>query len=263
MTIGRTADNTLYDTLSDEWWDEHSVLNLLRTTINPWRVPYFAAILARQGKPQQVLDLLDVGCGGGLLAEEFARLNCRVTGIDPSERSLATARAHAAQCKLPIDYRHGFGDALPFPDASFDVVSCCDVLEHIENWKGVIAEISRVLKPGGVFLFDTINRTAYSWVANILIAQDLPYTRFMPKNLHVWRMFITPAELARSLEANGFSMPEKMVGSNPKGNPLRALQAIRQFKAGRITAQQVGEVAAMRPSRNLNGSYMGHAFKPA
>ena len=260
MATAQTADNSVYDSLSDTWWNEQGVLNLLRTTINPWRVPYYARLLAQRARPGQQLALLDVGCGGGLLAEEYAKLNCKVTGIDPSESSLVTARAHAQQCGLDIDYRCGFGNALPFPDASFDVVSCCDVLEHIEDWPATIAEIHRVLKPNGIFLFDTINRTPYSWLVNILIAQDLPFTSFMPKNLHVWRMFITPNELKAGMKKQGLTTHE-IIGASPKGSPLAALKAIRNFKRGRINADQVGAIAAMRPSRNIKGSYMGYATK--
>ena len=261
MASTQTADNSLYDTLSETWWDERSLLNLLKTTVNPWRVPYFAKLLAQQSRTGEPLQLLDVGCGGGLLAEEFANLNCRVTGIDPSEQSLITARAHAQQRGLAIDYCQGFGDALPFPDASFDVVSCCDVLEHIPDWPATLVEIARVLKPGGLFLFDTINRTAYSWLVNIIIAQELPLTSFMPRNMHVWNMFITPEELEMGMRRCGLQQLD-LVGAKPKGSPLLALQAIRRFKRGRATAAEVGAVAAMRPSRNVQGSYMGYAIKP-
>ena len=254
-----TTDNTLYDTLSDSWWDENSLLNLLKTTVNPWRVPYFAGLLGTHLDDAEP-TLLDVGCGGGLLAEEFARLGCRVTGIDPSDSSLQTARQHALEQGLAIDYQCGLGDRLPFASDSFDVVTCCDVLEHIEDWDATIAEIARVLKPGGLFLFDTINRTAYSWLVNIIIAQELPYTSFMPRNMHVWPMFIKPDELKASMQRHGMQQRD-LVGASPKGSPLKALSAIRRFKKGRSTAAEVGAVAAMRPSRNVRGSYMGYAIK--
>ena len=265
MAFTQTADNSLYDSMSESWWDEYSLLNLLKTTVNPWRVPYFTRILKSQGviavEPGALkTNLLDVGCGGGLLAEEFAAMNLSVSGIDPSEQSLHTARAHALEQGLEIDYQAGFGDKLPFPDASFTVVSCCDVLEHIVDWPKTIMEISRVLKPGGIFLFDTINRTAYSWLVNIFIAQELPATRFMPKNMHVWNMFITPRELTQVMQRQGL-IRRDLVGASPSGSPLSALKAIRRFKRGEFTARQVGAITSMRVSRNVRGSYMGYAIK--
>src|SRR6185437_10641385 len=93
---------------------------------------------------------VDIGCGGGLLAEEMARMGATVIGIDPSPNSLATARAHAAERGLVIDYRLGTGEDLPLQDASADIVYCVDVLEHVHDLDKVISETARVLKPGGL-----------------------------------------------------------------------------------------------------------------
>jgi 2-polyprenyl-6-hydroxyphenyl methylase/3-demethylubiquinone-9 3-methyltransferase len=127
--------------------------------------------------------------------EEFARLGCQVTGIDPSEPSLATAKAHAKQSGLDIDYRVGIGEDLPFPDETFDIVYCCDVLEHVNDLVKVIAEISRVLKKDGVFLYDTINQTLPSKLVMIKLFQEWSSTSFMPANTHGWNMFIKPRAL--------------------------------------------------------------------
>src|SRR5690348_5371598 len=133
-------DNEIYNQTRDIWWDEDEPLHLLRTAINPARFEYMRRVLVEklnidlQGK-----KTLDVGCGGGILAEEFARLGCAVTGIDPSEPSLATARKHASQSGSQIDYQTGTGESIPFDDESFDIVYCCDVLEHVKNLGRVIA----------------------------------------------------------------------------------------------------------------------------
>jgi 2-polyprenyl-6-hydroxyphenyl methylase/3-demethylubiquinone-9 3-methyltransferase len=93
------------------------------------------------------------------MSEAYARHGARVTGVDPSSVSLAVARSHARESRLSIRYEQGRGEAIPLPDASFDLVSCCDVLEHVDDLDAVIRQIARVLRPGGLFFFNTINRT--------------------------------------------------------------------------------------------------------
>ena len=127
--------------------------------------------------------------------EEFARLGCQVTGVDPSKPSLATAKAHAKQSGLDIDYQVGVGEDLPFANETFDIVYCCDVLEHVNHLEGVISEISRVLKKGGIFLYDTINQTLPSKLIMIKLFQEWKATSFMPPHLHDWNMFIKPRTL--------------------------------------------------------------------
>ncbi len=255
------VDNTIYNRPGDIWWDETQELSTLRTMVNPGRVPYFRTILLDrlQIEPQGT-RALEVGCGGGLLAEEFARLGLAVTGVDPSEPSLATARAHAAQSGLAIDYRTGVGEQLEFADASFKIVFCCDVLEHVRDLQQVIAEIARVLTPGGVFLYDTINRTLFSRVLMVKLAQDWPITRFVPKNLHDWRTFIKPSELQAIMARHGL-VSRDVVGLKPGANPVAILRGIRQLKAGRLTYGELGRRVAFRASKDLSGSYMGYAIK--
>src|SRR5215204_5006056 len=154
------VDNQMYDRLSDTWWEDDGFLNVLKSALNPSRFGYMRRILTEDlGHDPKRLRILDVGCGGGLLAEEFARLGCAVTGVDPSTDSLEVARAHAREGGLDIDYREATGDALPFADGEFPAAYCCDVLEHVDDVGRTVAEIARVLQPGGVFLYDTVNRT--------------------------------------------------------------------------------------------------------
>ena len=156
-------NNQMYSQLADQWWDENGPLHLLKAMVNPWRVPYFANALAEGfGANLSSARLLDIGCGGGVLAEEFARLGCKVTGIDISAESIDVARAHARTEGLSIDYQVASAIPLQFETECFEVVSACDVLEHIPDWEEVIAGGARVLVPGGLFLFDTINRTSRS-----------------------------------------------------------------------------------------------------
>ncbi|HEX3641091.1 MAG TPA: bifunctional 2-polyprenyl-6-hydroxyphenol methylase/3-demethylubiquinol 3-O-methyltransferase UbiG, partial [Ktedonobacteraceae bacterium] len=203
---------------------------------------------------------LDVGCGGGLLAEEFARLGCQVTGIDPSEPSLATARKHAQQSGLDISYQVGLGEQLPFADASFDIVVCCDVLEHVDNVAQVIQEISRVLKPNGLFFYDTINRTFLSWLAAIKMAQEWSITRFMPPNLHDWKKFIKPQELQLCMQRYHLQNRE-VKGMSPGAHPLLVISLFLRHKRGKITLTEMGKRMNFQESNDLSTSYMGYALK--
>lgn len=250
-------DNDLYDRLADTWWDERGFLNLLRTVINPWRLPYFQRVLSQQRVDPTTSHALDVGCGGGLLAEEFAAMGFSVTGIDPSRESLSVAGAHALQNGLHIDYRFGYGAALPFENESFEIVYCCDVLEHIRNWDAVIAEIARVLKPNGLFLYDTINRTLFSKVVIVKLMQEWRLTRLTPPNLHVWQMFIKPKELVESLERNGLRNLD--LSGLKLATPVTLLLALVQYRRGRISAAELGKRIGAREGANLNVSYIGYA----
>lgn len=254
-----TIDNTIYDRPHDIWWDEDEPLSMLRTMVNPGRFGYFRRVLIdRLRLDPDTLCVLDVGCGGGLLAEEFARLGCTVTGVDPAQRSVSTARGHAAKAGLRIEYQVGVGEALPLDDGSFDVVYCCDVLEHVGDLDQVIAEIARVLKPGGIFLYDTINRTWLSKLLIIKIAQEWPLTRFVPRNLHDWRLFITPKELQGLMARHGLSHRE-VVGLKPLIRPVSMLRNLLLLKRGRISYAELGRRLRMRESKDLSTSYMGYA----
>jgi 2-polyprenyl-6-hydroxyphenyl methylase/3-demethylubiquinone-9 3-methyltransferase len=254
-------DNSIYDKPGDIWWDESQALSALRTMVNPGRVPYFRAVLVeRLGLDPRALRALEVGSGGGLLAEELAGLGLAMTGVDPSEPSVETARAHAVQSGLSIEYRVAPGEHLPFEPGSFDVVFCCDVLEHVQDLNQVIAEIARVLKPGGVFLYDTINRTLFSKLAIVKLAQDWPLTSFVPANLHDWRIFIKPGELVAIMARHGLRN-KQIAGLVPGANPLAMLRGIIQLKRRSATYGELGRRFAYRRSRNTMGSYMGYALK--
>jgi 2-polyprenyl-6-hydroxyphenyl methylase/3-demethylubiquinone-9 3-methyltransferase len=255
------VDNELYNQPGDIWWDEQSALSLLRTALNPARFGYFRQVLTeRLWLDPGGLRALDIGCGGGLLAEEFARLGCQVTGIDPSAPSIATARAHARQSGLTIDYQVGAGEQLSFPDASFDLVYCCDVLEHVSDLARVIAETARVLKPGGVYCFDTINRTRFSKLTLIKLLQDWQATSILPPNLHAWEQFITPAELKRLLVRHGLE-PQEITGMTPQANPLTLLHLLRRYRRGKITSRQLGAAARFRAGGHTLAAYLGYALK--
>jgi 2-polyprenyl-6-hydroxyphenyl methylase/3-demethylubiquinone-9 3-methyltransferase len=251
----------MYDEFADSWWDEDGTLHLLKVMVNPWRVPYFAdALKERFGSDLSHVRLLDIGCGGGVLAEEFAKLGCQVTGIDISDESLAVARAHARTEGLSIDYRNGSAAQLPFDGGNFDVVSCCDVLEHIPNWELAIAEVGRVLKPSGLFLLDTINRTLQSKVNFIFGLQDSPFTKLFPKDTHVWEMFITPEELSAALERHGLHV-QGLSGGVIARNPFSTLLEVRRYKRGKINVAELGRRLELKLDPDLSLNYLGVARK--
>jgi len=259
--MGPTINNGIYDELADTWWDEKAFLHLLKAMVNPWRVPYFKEALTKHwGQGLSQVRLLDIGCGGGVLTEEFALMGCQVAGIDISPGSIAVAQAHADQSGLSIDYRIGEATSLPFENGSFEIVSCCDMLEHVPDWKQVIAEAARVLKPGGLFFFDTINRTAKSKVTFIYGLQESSLTRLMPDNTHIWEMFITPDEIATALRVHGM-MVEDMKGGKIAKNPLATLWDVRQQKQGRITFGELGRRLELKLDKDLSLNYLGYARK--
>jgi len=255
-----TTNNTVYDADEDIWWNPDKLFFMLKTSVNPARVGYFEHVLQDQEHDVNGKTLLDVGCGGGILAEAFADLGFAVTGIDPSASSVATAQQHADQRGLSIRYQVGSGEQLPIADNSFDYVSCCDVLEHVRDVDAVLSEISRVLKPGGIFFYDTINRTGLSWLFLIKIAQDWPRWAFMEPNQHRYDRFITPAELTQKMAETGL-INQQTRGMVANYNVLKTLYFLRQRTTGRWTYRQLGERMTMREGRDTRLCYMGWARK--
>lgn len=254
-------DNDVYNRVGESWWEEDNPLNLLHGSLTPGRFAYFRKVLGETvGRDHHGLRALDVGSGGGFLAEEFTRIGFRVTGIDPSPVSVDTARRHAAGSALDIEYRIGSGEQLPVPDAAFDVVYCCDVLEHVSDLDGVIAETSRALKPGGLYLFDTINRTFASKLVAIKIMQEWRMTRMFDTPIHDWSMCIRPAELEPIMARHGLRLGE-IVGLGPRSkNPLRLLDLARAGGT-RLSYGELSRRLDFGQIRSTAISYMGFAVK--
>lgn len=187
-----------YDQQAAQWWRETATIFPL-SKLNPLRFQYFDRYISHW----QGLRVLDVGCGGGYTCEFLARRGAMVTGLDQSAPCIAAAQAHAAASGLEIEYHAGAAEALPFEGDRFDVVICVDVLEHVHSVAATVAEISRVLKPGGLFCFDTINRTWQSRWIMIWLLENL--LRQIPRGLHDWRQFVPPEELQRLLTASGLN----------------------------------------------------------
>ncbi|NUO03273.1 MAG: 3-demethylubiquinone-9 3-O-methyltransferase [Saprospiraceae bacterium] len=258
--IYRKIDNEIYNAGGDIWWGLDSVMLLLKTSVNPCRVGYFKNLIYQMKINPEGKTALEVGCGGGILTEEISRMGFITTGVDPSEGSLQSAANHARLEGLSIQYDKGAGEQLPYADASFDFVFCCDVLEHVMDLPKVIAEISRVLKPGGVFFYDTLNRTFISKLVAIKIWQEWKRWAFMPPNLHVWEMFIKPEEIKTLLRQNGLEWKAHR-GSQPNVSIPKLLGYLRKRAKGEWTYADLGKHFWLVESNDMNILYMGYAVK--
>jgi len=254
-------DNDVYNREGEGWWEEDNPLNVLHGSITPGRFAYFRRVLTDQlGPDLPALRALDIGCGGGFLAEEFARLGLRVVGVDPSAVSIETARRHAAANGLDLDYRVGFGERLPVADDEFDLAYSCDVLEHVSDLDAVISETARALEPGGFFLFDTINRTLASKLLAIKAMQEWRLTRFTDVTVHEWAMFIKPEELVVTLGRHGLHMSE-IVGLGPRSSKPLVLLNFIMANRGRITYGELSRRLDAGQVKSTRTSYMGFATK--
>ncbi|MGA8206737.1 MAG: bifunctional 2-polyprenyl-6-hydroxyphenol methylase/3-demethylubiquinol 3-O-methyltransferase UbiG [Candidatus Dormiibacterota bacterium] len=256
------VDNDIYNRSGDIWWDEREPLSALRTAINPARLDYFRRVLRALGVDPAGKTLVDIGCGGGLFAEEVARMGACVIGVDPSTSSLETAHAHAVAAGLGIEYRAGTGEKLPLDDGSVDIACCLDVLEHVDDIDAVISDTARVLKTGGLYVFETINRTRLSRFVVIKLFQEWRLTAWMPPNLHAWEQFITPDEL-RTVMSRHQLRTHDMVGVVPSVKARRLIRLLWQLRSGRISPAEVGRRAHFIVTSDLRVSYAGYATKEA
>jgi 2-polyprenyl-6-hydroxyphenyl methylase/3-demethylubiquinone-9 3-methyltransferase len=247
------VDNQIYDRLAETWWRRDSPLGGL-DSLNPGRFAYLDRLLAARGLRYQDLHVLDLGCGGGLMSEEYVRRGARVTGVDPSRPSLKAARAHARAAGVSIRYKQGRGEAIPCPDASFDLVSCCDVLEHVDDLDAVLRQIARVLRPAGLFFFDTINRTWLSWLFVIEVFQE--WLGVVAPGTHDWDMFITPGELDAALARVGLQIHD-LTGLGPSLDPLALGRALLHQATGQIDRNDALALVGPTPFQSL--LYMGWA----
>jgi len=205
-----SIDNEYYEAIDELWWDPAGPAAILHA-INRPRVDFY---LRQLGDLHGRL-VLDAGCGGGLVARELAAAGATVVGLDRSLGSLGVARRAVGRrgpgnpegVPRPMGPMGAFRptqgrlERLPFADGVFDVVVAADVLEHVPDLPAAVAELARVLAPGGRLVFDTINRTPWSWFTAVFGLERV--LRMVPRGTHDWRLFIRPAELDRLLRAGG------------------------------------------------------------
>ncbi|MCG8417448.1 MAG: bifunctional 2-polyprenyl-6-hydroxyphenol methylase/3-demethylubiquinol 3-O-methyltransferase UbiG [Proteobacteria bacterium] len=241
-------DNDCYDQWADGWWDPSGPGAALHG-MNPVRCEYFSSIFARElGCSPGRATVLDVGCGGGLVTEEMARRGYRMIGIDVSEKSLDVARRHAAGKDITVQYQAASVYELPFSAETFDGIVISDVLEHLHDLPRAVAEVARVLRPGGALVFDTINRTLKSYAIAIALAQKLfPVT---VAHTHDWSLFIKPRELDRLFGNVGL----RLVG-------LQGLRPARSLFRFFWTAWTKKRVQAFKLTNDVAVGYIGYATK--
>ena len=196
--------------LAAEWWDPNGKFKPLHK-LGPARVGYLRDEMMRHfgrtgsDQPLHSLRVIDVGCGGGLVAEPLTRLGASVTGIDPGAATIAAASAHAVSQGLSIDYRALRIEDVAATGETFDVVTCLEVVEHIPDVGAFLASAAKVVRPGGLLIASTINRTVRSYALAIIAAEYV--LGWLPRGTHDWNRFVTPDEMAIYFKRAGLTVP--------------------------------------------------------
>jgi 2-polyprenyl-6-hydroxyphenyl methylase/3-demethylubiquinone-9 3-methyltransferase len=229
-----------FDRIAKDWWDPKGPMRALHK-FNPVRLAYIRdAACRRFGRdPRSVrslegLRILDVGCGGGVLSEPLARLGAEVTGLDPAPTNVSVARLHAERAGLQVDYREETVEAVVARGETFDIVLAMEVVEHVADVDAFVAACSRAVKPGGLLVMATINRTMRAFALAIVGAEYV--LGWLPRGTHQWDKFVTPEELTLAIEANGLSVTDR---DGVVYNPLRD-----QWSLSRDTAVNYMVIAA-------------------
>jgi 2-polyprenyl-6-hydroxyphenyl methylase/3-demethylubiquinone-9 3-methyltransferase len=204
-----------FGAIAGEWWDPKGKFAALHR-INPVRLLYIREQIFRHtgidptvAKPFSELQVLDIGCGGGLICEPLRRLGASVTGIDPSPESIIAARAHAESLGLKIEYLEATAEALIAEGRQFDCVLALEVIEHVPNAVDFLKNCAELMKPEALLVLSTLNRTAKSFVLGIVAAEYV--LGWLPKGTHQWSRFLTPDELRERLGAARLE-PQTMQG---------------------------------------------------
>ena len=207
-----------FSQLAHRWWDKNSEFKPLHE-INPLRIEWIDHHVKLAGK-----TVLDIGCGGGILAESMAERGAMVTGIDLSEKALGVARLHLLESGNKVDYQYRSAEELAKSSATrFDIVTCMEMLEHVPEPASVVAACAALVKPGGHVFFSTINRNAKAYTLAIIGAEFI--LKMLPRGTHEYAKFIKPAELSRWAKSAGLH-PDEIIGLtyNPLSSKYRLCQ---------------------------------------
>lgn len=224
-TVDR-AEVARFDRLADTWWDAKGPMRTLHK-FNPVRLAYIRDAAAAHwnrdaagGLPLEGLSVLDVGCGGGLLCEPLSRLGATVTGIDPARTNVEVAKRHAERSGAQVSYRNDTVETLVEEGAAFDIVLAMEVVEHVADVDAFVEACSRAVKPGGLLVMATLNRTMKSFALAIVGAEYV--LRWLPRGTHDWKKFVTPEELESSIGRNGLAVTDRIgVIYNPLADSWR------------------------------------------
>ncbi|MGH6665034.1 MAG: bifunctional 2-polyprenyl-6-hydroxyphenol methylase/3-demethylubiquinol 3-O-methyltransferase UbiG [Pseudolabrys sp.] len=199
-----------FSALAADWWNPRGPMAALHK-FNPVRIAYIrdkaAERFARDPKKLDCLKelrILDIGCGGGILSEPLARLGAQMVGADPSEANIAAAAAHAEHSNLAVDYRATTAEELAAAGERFDVVLAMEVVEHVADVKSFVATCAAMVKPSGLMIAATLNRTLKSFALAIVGAEYV--LRWLPRGTHQWDKFVTPNELELAFERAGLDV---------------------------------------------------------
>lgn len=228
------AEVEKFSAQSGDWWNPEGAFKPLHK-VNPLRAHYIRdQVCARFGREERAqggalrgLRVLDLGCGGGILSEPLAWMGADVVGADASGEAIEAARAHADEAGLEIDYRAATAEALAEEGASFDVVTAMEIVEHVADLGAFLGAAARLVKPGGLLILSTLNRTMKSYLLAVVGAEYV--FGWVPRGTHDWNMFVRPSELVARVEKAGLK-PLDLTGMAL--NPLRGVFELRHGAMG-------------------------------
>lgn len=205
------AEIRQFDALGDSWWDENGPMRPLHQ-LNPVRIGYIRRMALEQfGRADSIralkgLSIADIGCGGGLVAEPLCRMGATVTGVDAGAENIRIAKAHAAKGKLDIEYLATTVEDIAAKGRKFDIVTALEIVEHVADVPVFMQSLARIVKPGGLLVMSTLNRTPKSYLLGIVAAEYV--LRWLPPGTHDWKKFMKPSELARHMEQGGLDVTD-------------------------------------------------------
>jgi 2-polyprenyl-6-hydroxyphenyl methylase/3-demethylubiquinone-9 3-methyltransferase len=209
------AEIARFEAMAGEWWDPKGKFRPLHQ-INPLRLGFIrdevSRRFARSTKTPKILSglrILDIGCGGGLLSEPLARLGGKVVGADASATNIEIAKLHAAESGLAIDYRATTAEDLAAARERFEIILALEIVEHVPDVGAFLSHCASMLRPGGLLIVSTINRTAKAFALAIVGAEYI--LRWLPRGTHQWNKFVTPDELRAAFRADGLD-PGRIAG---------------------------------------------------